>query len=968
VTVPPRSRFPVRASRKLPGRRTSRAFPVRVATCLAILTLAGTQPAFGQDFSVRGTVADSAGAGIANAMVVALSGADSVLVRYALADGDGRFTLRDLAPGDYILQVTSMGYLTIRQDLVVESRDVDAGRVVMQVAALEMDPLVVSAEQVPFVNRRDTLDYNAAAFQVRPNATVEDLLARLPGVTVDDDGTITAQGEEVTQVLVDGKEFFGSDPTIATRNLPADAVDRVQIYDRRSDMAEFTGIEDGQEERTVNLQLREAARRGVFGSVSGALGGEQGGAAPVGPATEDEVRYQQSFSVNRFTPSVQLALVGGTNNINEAGFSLGDIQGFFGGGGGRGGGGAALLDGGRNNGFTTTKTVGANLGINRDNARWIRSSYFFSDVDNTLDRVVQREQLLGSQVASSLDQTTGQTTENQSHRFNVNAQYRFTDGHDVRLRGSFAAGSSGSLQHQSQQTTGPDGSVINNALSIYDVDGNNLSGTAQVTWRKRLADNGRSLVFEARGNLSTRDQNSNLDSRIGTPDPANVLTYDEILQLQDQQNDRFNESQRLSLTQPLGGSRVMELFAERSSTSEDQRQSVFDVAGATPVFDDLLSSELDQTYRYLRGGLRLSRNTDRSFLTLGAQVQRSELDGRIQDRDEAITRDFTHVLPNANFRYELRDGWNFSARYVTSTREPDTQELQPYTDNTDPLSAYTGNPSLQPEYRHTLNVDQRYFDQFTFRNVFAYARLTFTDDAIALSRTVDARGVQQVSPVNTTSSWTTNGGVNLSEPIRRIGAELSLGYDVLLSRADQVLNGEENETRILRNTLSVSLENRRKTDVSLEGGARFNFNDVEYSLSPAQNQDYLNTTLFGDFEWYPGGVWTVATAVNHQIFDAEVFGAQDNLTLWEASVSRMFLDERAEIQLVAFDLLDQNQGVSFTNSANFIQESRTGALGRHVMLRFVYRLGRTPPRGAGISRAGDRPRRSGAADGVGAPW
>lgn len=900
----------------------------------------GAAPAHAQArHAVQGTVVDSAGQGITNAMVVALTRADSVLVRYALSDGEGRFAIRDLEAGDYVLQVTSMGYGTIRRDFTVAGEVVELGRVVMAVMAAEMDPLVVSAEQVPFVNRRDTLDYNAAAFQLRPNASVEDLLARLPGVQVEADGTIVAQGEEVTQVLVDGKEFFGGDPTVATRNLPADAVERVQIYDRRSDMAEFTGIEDGEEERTVNLELREDARNGTFGRVTGALGGEQGGAAPVGPELDAQLRYQQSFALNRFSPTLQLALMGGMNNINQSAVAFGR------GGGGRDGGAGG-------DGFTEAMAVGTHVGFNPSDDRWIRGSYFFNGTDNIQDQILQREQLLGASVTQSLDQLTSENSENRNHRMDLSAQYEFTEGHDIRLRGSFTAASTGQERSQDQVTLRQDGSLVNDVSTLLDAGSDNLSGAARLTWRKRIADNGRSLVLEARANLSDRESESNLDSRIGTPAAGDALTYQEILQLQRQNTDAFTESQRLALTQPLGGPRVLEIYAERRSVSEDQTQSVFDLTGGAPVFDPALSSRLDQGYDYLNGGVRLSRNTDRTFLTLGAEYQRSSLEGRVLDRGQPIARDFDFLLPSANFRWEIRDGWTLGARYQASAREPDARELQPFVDNTDPLNVYVGNPELQPEYRHTLTMEQQYFDQFTFRNVFAFARFTFARDAIQLDRSVDERGVQTVVPRNTDDGWSANTGIDFSTPIRRMGAEVELGYDVFYSRAQQLLNGGENETTILRNGLSLSVENRRKTRFDVEAGVRLNFNDVRYSLSQAQNQAYLNTTLSAAAEWYPADAWTLATAVNHQMFDEEVFGPGQDVTLWQASVSRFFMSERGELQLVAFDLLDQNQGVAFLNSANFVQESRTASLGRHVMIRFVYRLGATPGRGMGTGLRG----------------
>lgn len=932
-------------SRRMGSGRHGRGFGSLALLALVSLLAVGAGAAEAQDrHGARGTVVDSAGQGITNAMVVALSRADSVLIAYALSDGDGRFLVQDLEAGDYVLQVTSMGYGTVRRDFSVASEMVDFGRVVMAVVAAELDPLVVSAEQVPFVNRRDTLDYNAAAFQLRANASVEDLLARLPGVQVEDDGTIVAQGEEVTQVLVDGKEFFGGDPTVATRNLPADAVERIQIYDRRSDMAEFTGIEDGEEERTVNLELREDARNGTFGHVTGALGGEQGGAAPVGPEADAQLRYQQSVALNRFSPTLQLALLGGMNNINQSAVALR----------GRGGG---RDSGAGGEGFTEALAVGTHVGFNPSEDRWIRGSYFFNRSDNTRDQILQREQLLDASVSQSLDQLTAQTSDDRGHRLNLNAQYEFTEGHDIRLRGSFNAASTSLDRSQVQTTLGPDGALVNDVSSLLATSGDNLSGDARLTWRKRISDSGRSLVFEARADLSDRESESNLDSRIGTPGPGDVLTYQEILQLQRQNSDAFTESQRLALTQPVGGARVLELYAERRSVSEDQVQSVFDLAGGTPLVDAALSSRLDQGYDYLNGGVRLSRNTDRTFLTLGAEYQRSSLEGQVLDQGPPIARDFDFVLPSANFRWEIRDGWNLSARYQASAREPDARELQPFVDNTDPLNVYVGNPELEPEYRHSLTLEQLYFDAFTFRNIFAYARFTYARDAIQLDRSVDDRGVQTVIPRNTDGGWSANGGIDFATPIRRLGAEIDLGYDLFYSRAQQLLNTRENETTILRNGLNLSVENRRKTRFDLEAGVRLNFNDVRYSLSEGQNQAYLNTTLRAEAEWYPSDAWTMATSVNHQMFDEAVFGPGQDVTLWQASISRYFMEEQGELQLLAFDLLDQNQGVSFLNSANFVQESRTASLGRHIMLRFVYRLGGTPGRGAGM-RGGMRSRGS----------
>ena len=370
-----------------------RAMTLALVVTAALMSAGAPSVQAQDDYKVRGVIADSLGTGLQSAMVVALTRPDSVLTRYALSSGDGSFTIDGLAAGEYILQVTLIGFETLRHDFDITNSDVDAGQVVMSVTALEMDSLVVSVEHVPFVVRRDTLSYNVLAFPTRPNATVEELLRRLPGIEVESDGSITAQGEEVENVLVDGKEFFGDDPTIATRNLPADAVKQVDVYDKQSDMAEFTGIPDGEDERTIDLKLKEEARSGYFGRAEGGLGGDVNNQARLATPIGNEARYDGSLDLNRFSPNTQLALTANANNVNQSRFGWSDFADFAG-GGGRGG--------GPNDGFTETMVLGLNASRDFGEETWLRGSYFISQLDNSQDRTLQQQALFGSGSPRSL--------------------------------------------------------------------------------------------------------------------------------------------------------------------------------------------------------------------------------------------------------------------------------------------------------------------------------------------------------------------------------------------------------------------------------------------------------------------------------------------------------------------------------------------------------------------------------------
>ena len=921
-----------------------------------------------ETYDVRGVVADSAGAGIDGAMIVALALPDSLLTKYALSNGNGSFTLSRVPAGEYLLQITMVGHQTVRQPFSITAADIDAGTINLAVLVVEMEALVVSVDHVPFVNRRDTLDYNARAFVTRPNATVEELLARLPGIEVDADGTVRAQGEEVRNVLVDGKEFFGSDPTIATRNLPADAIERIQVYDKQSDMAEFTGIADGQEERTINLELREDARRGYFGQAVGGLGGGLEPVAVIEAQPNGRTRYNESLNINRFSPTTQLALLGNANNVNEAGFAWGDFVNFSGGarglggggnrgGGGRGGGGQGgiQLGGGRNDGFTESMSLGLNANHDFSDDRWIRSSYFYTGLDNVQQQTTQQQQLMGSSAAALQNAVADQSTANTTHRVNVNTQYAFSDGHDLRLRGNLSVGSSSMTSLQSSETTTFEGRVQNTGVSSNLVDGNDLGGSASLTWRKRLAENGRSLVAAATTNIQEPELYGDLETTTGIANRNGDLMMQDLFQTQARTGRTLSLSQRLSLTQPVGVGGIFEVFGQRREVNEDQDNSVFDIGTGTPVFNDFLSSGFERTYSYLRGGFRFNKNTEDTRFVIGLQVQRSNLDGMILDRDEYIENGYTHVLPSADYRIQLDEAKTLNFRYTTSTREPSMTELQPFADNTNPIRTYIGNPNLTPEYSHSFNADYRFFDQFSFVNLFTYLRFSYTNDDIVQSRVIDEQALQTVMPVNIDHSWSTNGGVTYGRPIRSVGARINLNYSFNYTRGVEILNELENNSRVLRNTIEASIDNRDKEIFDVRAGARYSFNDIQNTLNQELNQVYLDRTFYGNAMLHYGAGWTFSTTLNYRLYDESVFGVGDrNVAMLQASISKLAMNNRVELELIGFDILDQNKGVAYTTGTSFIQERRTESLGQYIMLKVMYRLG---SRRGGAARGGGGGRR-----------
>ncbi len=921
----------------------------RVGGPLAIVMmalLAHPAVATAQQFNVKGIVVDSTHAAVQNAMVVALTRTDSVIAAFSTTTGSGRYTINRLAPGEYILQVTGIGFKPVRRDFRIVDADVTADTVVMLSAgAIELGELVVSAEHIPIVNKPDTLEYNAEAFKTRINATVEELLKRLPGLTVGTDGSITAQGQTVQKVLVDGKEFFGNDPKMATRNLPAAAVDKVQVFDKKSDAAEFSGIDDGQEQKTVNLVLRPDARVGYFGRAVAGIGpSPRTKEAFAGPKANDP-RYSGALNLNRFSPSTQLSVIGSRNNVAQSAFSMALPVAIGRGGGGFGGGGSS--------GFSETMALGLNGSRQFTDNSWIRSSYFLSTSDRRQSSVTDEQLLQGESVSANRNETATSLSNNLSHKLNLNAQHAFNTWNQLRFRGSFSAGPDKSDNVSNQETLTPAGDFQNRASSSVSTDADNLDGNGRLTYSRRFNQAGRTMVAELWGDLSKPNQLTNLNSSTDLTDGAGGIITREVLQSQRRKSRTFTSGQRLGLTNPIGRGLVVELFGQHRAISETQHYDVNDIVGGTPVPNTDLSQAFERTYSYLNSGTRLSRNTEALRWVVGLEVQRSDLQGTILNRDESISNGFTNLLPSANLRYQFNQGSNITVNYRTSTREPSLNELQPFVDNTDPLRIYAGNPDLTPQYQHSLRADFRRFDQFSFRSIYLYANMGYSRNQIVQSRTIDPQGRQTVMPINLGDGWSSRVGGSYGTPIRALGLQVDVDYSYNRSRGSELVNQVENVSHTANHSVGIRLQNRSKEVFDLNAGAEWNFNSVSYSINTRLNQDYVNRNFTGNGTWYIGETWSANASADYMVYDQNLFGPRDNIFMLGASLGHQMFNNRAEIRIAATDLLNENTGVSISSTSSYIREQRAATLGRQVMVQFSYQLGSNlaPP---GSGRGGRR--------------
>jgi hypothetical protein len=430
-----------------------------------------------------------------------LAAKDSVLVSFAATDGTGKFLLKNVNAGNYLLKLSYVGFRTQTETLEIgEAAEVDLGSMTLSAAAEVLSEVEIKADHVPIQIKKDTIEYNADAFQTQPNAVVEDLLKRLPGLEVGADGSIKAQGEDVQNVFVDGKQFFGTDPKVATKNLPAKAVKKVKVYDKLSDMAEFSGIDDGQREKTINLELREEFKTGLFGTAEAGYGSDE--------------RYMAKTNINKFTKKTQLSVIGLLNNVNEQGFSFEEYVNFSGGmrsfgGGGRGGGGGVPISEGISDGLTKTLAGGLNYNFEVGKKLDIRSSYFANGVDKNLLQNTFREGFLNGDTYNTYEDTES-ATDNYSHRLNLRAKYEIDSTQNVEFVGSGSIGGGDSDALELQVTFNSD-LILENTGRVSDLrSSDRLNFSSDLYYRKRLGKGGRNLSM----NLSLDAGNNDGSTRL----------------------------------------------------------------------------------------------------------------------------------------------------------------------------------------------------------------------------------------------------------------------------------------------------------------------------------------------------------------------------------------------------------------------------------------------------------------------
>lgn len=914
-------------------------------------------PTFGQaDGSVRGTLKDTvAHAPVADATVTVFDVRDSSLAGFGRSTASGDFVVSRLRRGAYRLLISHVGYRSASRNFVIteQVRDAGLGEIVLTDKSSMLDSVTVQQEVPPVSMRHDTIEYNAGSFHVKPNAVVEDLLKKLPGVQVDKNGNIKAGGEQVKKVLVDGKEFFGNDPKIASKNLPADAVDKVQVFDKKSDQSQFTGFDDGNSQKTINLTIKKDRKHGLFGKLTAGGGRDAGNAAGgFGDAAVRDGRLETKFNLNQFRDTRQLSALGMWNNTNKQGFSFQDVLGFNNGGGMGGGGGRISLDG--NSGvpmqdlaqssqaITTTKAGGLNFNDTWRGGAEVGGNYFFNRAD---DKVRQKEakQYLSPENSFNQDHTGVTDRSNENQRINVFSDVRLDSFNSMKFTSAFTYQRSNSRSSAVDSSRSRDGNELLNTSAS-----NTLAQTSGYNWnsnallRHRFARKGRTLSANLSFGLSDNSGGGKLYSvnhyyKGGGADTLN--------QVYDQSGHGNNYSAVLNYTEPLSKRSLLEANYSFYQSHNLAGKQTFDadLNGKFTLPNRQQTNDLRNTYTYHREGLAFRHQRTGFNFTAGATLQQAASVNSFGyiGKDSLLRQSFRNVLPNALLQYEITKYRNLRLQYMTYTNQPSLTQVQPVPDNSDPLNIKAGNPGLLQEYYHAVRLNYGSFDPFRRTSFIAMLGYNGIRHRIVNDDGLDSVGVRTSRPVNLDGLYQVNGFISWDFPIRPIRSMVNLKSDLRYDHNASLVNGARNNGNTWTMGQGADLQFSYKELLDISGGAKVEYNDARYSLQPGQNQHYWTETYTLDFNWYLTKVFSLASDLDYVHRSGLPAGYNSSPLVWNAGVAaQVCKNKRGMFRLQVFDILRQNTGFSRNTSQNYIDDVSYQVLNRYWLLSFTYSISR----------------------------
>ncbi len=914
----------------------------------------------------------------------------STPAKYVLTDSEGAATLTKLKKGTYILKTELMGYKAHQQEITIE-KNMDLGVIKMSEDVEVLDAARVTDIGNPIVVKKDTIEYNASSFKTSDNDMLEELLKKLPGVEVEADGTITANGETIKKITIDGKTFFLDDPQLASKNIPAKLIEKVKVVEKKSEQAEFTGIDDGEEETVIDLSMRPGMMQGWFGNVMAG-----GGHDVPGPGSDmNDWRYQGAAMVGRFTEKSQISIILNGNNTNNRGFNdvAGSMmRGMRGGGGGMGRG---MGGWGRGNGISTNWMGGVNGAFDLfDGDMELAGNYLHNGTITDVIEESSKTTYLDDGARLYNDQEGNSRTMTLGHRFGVRLEHKFSENTSILFEPQFNFGKGSfnefsdfrtDTERDGERTTTNDGTSRN----LGDNDSWQTSGF--LLFRQRLGKPGRTISANVRYSFSNNNLDGfNLSRTVVNPDMENQ-SEDVVNQRFDQNSKSTSLTGRVVYTEPLAKYLFLEANYSYSWAQNTSAKNTFNsssnVTGADglPVYvaagetlDGIYSNEITNRSQTHRAGVNLSWQKDKFRAQVGASAVPTETYNRTTGHDEYHSK-VVNWSPSAMLNYEFNDNSHIRFFYFGRSAQPSTSQLLPVPDNSNPLNISLGNPNLDPYFSHNMRGMFGYTNKKTFTSVHARFGASLTEDAITSAQWYDQAGVQYSIPVNGPTTGSADLRLMVNSPFGKSGFSIfsmtfgrynqstsfigkgsldsdkyydseNAEFDYALFNQDfPDLGASDQFTNNKIQTMSFTQRLRltyRNDFVEVTLGGRTRMNKSWYTMENAQVTPTWNNQVDGSMNWtIPGGINLIAD-VDYNWYNGYTTPQEDEAIL-NAEITKLLFKNKFTLALKAYDILGQSKNLSVSDASNYHQETRNNTLGRYIILSLTYRFGNFGGQGGG---------------------
>lgn len=884
-------------------------------------------------YKIFGTVIDSVdGFGLQGARASLITQKDSI-IKQTVALENGAFVIEQVPEATYILLVSYVGYKAVRKTVHLKGESITL-KVPLNMDQTLLDVVNITVPPPPVIVKGDTTEFSASAFTTEAYADADALVAQIPGVEIDADGKIRAQGEDVQRIIVDGKEFFSSDPAVALKTLPADVIDKIQLIDEKSEQSKLTGFDDGNRRKIINIVTKPDRRHGYFGRMAGAAG--------------DEDRYNTGGFINAFNGDRRVSANVVSNNINQGGFASNELVGASGGGrGGRGSSGGGGIGPSHRIGLNYNNTWWENVQFNAD--------YHLSTSDKNQVRTANREVLIGDN-ANQYNLSSQQTNRNnQSHTASFRLEYKKDSTQRLNINPSLNFNSSKTNNTNNTQTLGTLQDLINTSSRANN--GNNHAFTigGSVDYGLRLNAAGRSISAHFEQNYNRNDNEAFALSYNLFYERGDLNRSDTVNNRNESYSNSKSWNARVTYTEPLSAqSRFMANLSTRNNNSYSDRK-MYDFLLETGQYSELnrdLSNEFRNDYQFYGAGLSYQFSKETFLFDVGVDYQQANMaNDRVFPIQTNTRRQFINYLPNANLTYRFSRDRRIRLHYNASTNPPNVLQLQDVINNQNPLNITGGNPDLKQEFRHALSVHYNSVNRTSGANFSASMNAEFTSnrivnatfiapaDTFIVDNVLLGKGAQFTRPENVDGYYSLRANTSFGIPIEALKINLNMNNDLYHNRDVGLLNDAITHTNTYGINQRVGINSKISRKIIFSLSYSGNYNIVRNSGNNNLSNNAYNQTIRNDFTYIFWKGVRVASSLNYRYNTGMAAGYDQSFLLWNASLGKkLFKKEEAEITLTAFDLLNNNTQVTRNITERYIEDSQTNILRRYFLLSFTYNL------------------------------